>query len=360
MARGVRNKPTLATTNRTATGPRTVPLTDPRGHRLRFPIDIGGAHVHSRDANSVIFIPHCRFWTHSEEDDDADASWREDAKAFDCLKTSYAYNMIGEERPRIVPGVTGVIGQDAWTGLPILQKPSYSNLWHFLGNYDSQLFTPQEGFAPPTRRLKPEFRPLAYQWSLQLLSALSLIHSRGIAYGEIIEESCWIAARSLSIALAGFSGSDFHDPSTGLNLPGHFFSGIEFSPQNLPLKRAVRYPTRKTDMFMFGRLVYELMTSYLPGNGIGRDWGETERLMAEQDWMPDLEDQFMGKIVHKCWNFEYEDVEELQSEVQAFVEAQGWSIRGDELEGFDAHSIQRELEANFVQEEEEQTSISYS
>ncbi|KAI7759970.1 hypothetical protein LZL87_010392 [Fusarium oxysporum] len=337
MARGVRNKATLATTNRTATGPRTVPLTDPRGHRLRFPIDIGGAHVHSRDANSVIFIPHCRFWTHSEEDDDADASWREDAEAFDCLKTSYAYNMIGEERPRIVP-----------------------NLWHFLGNYDSQLFTPQEGFAPPTRRLKPDFRPLAYQWSLQLLSALSLIHSRGIAYGEIIEESCWIAARSLSIALAGFSGSDFHDPSTGLNLPGHFFSGIEFSPQNLPLKRAVRYPTRKTDMFMFGRLVYELMTSYLPGNGIGRDWGETERLMAEQDWMPDLEDEFMGKIVHKCWNFEYEDVEELQSEVQAFVEAQGWSIRGDELEGFDAHSIQRELEANFVPEEEEQTSISYS
>ncbi|RKK15748.1 hypothetical protein BFJ66_g15392 [Fusarium oxysporum f. sp. cepae] len=37
--------------------------------------------------------------------------------------------------------------------------------------------------------------------------------------------------------------------------------------------------------------------------------------MAEEDWMPDLEDEFMGKTVHKCWRFEYEDVEELQSEV---------------------------------------------
>lgn len=61
----------------------------------------------------------------------------------------------------------------------------------------------------------------------------------------------------------------------------------------------------------------------------------------------------MGKIVHKCWRFEYEDVEELQSEVQAFVEAHGWSIRGDELEGFDAHSIHRELKANFVPEDDE-------
>ncbi|KAG4274677.1 hypothetical protein FPRO04_09041 [Fusarium proliferatum] len=349
MARTVRSKPTLATTYRTATGPRTVPLTDPRGPRLREWIDIGSVHVLSRDADSVIFTPHCRFWTDSSADDDADALWREDAEAFLCFKTSYAYKMIGEEHPRIVP----VIGQDAWTGLPILPKPSYSNLWHFLSNYDSQLFAPQEGCASPNRRLKTNFRPLAYQWSLQLLSALSLIHSYGIAYGEIIEESCWLTTGSLSIALAGFIGADFHDPSRGANLPGHFFSGIEFSPENLPYERREKYPTRKTDMYVFGRLVYVLMTSHLPGDGIGRNWGETERLMEEEDWMPDLEDEFMGKIVHKCWKFEYEDVEELQSEVQAFIEAQGWSIRGDELDGFDAHNIQRELEANFVPKEEE-------
>ncbi|EXK86082.1 hypothetical protein FOQG_10131 [Fusarium oxysporum f. sp. raphani 54005] len=348
MARGVRNKAQLGTYYRTATGPRSVPLTDPQGHRLRWPIDIGGVHVYSRDAESVIFVPSSRFWIENEADD-PDALWREDTEAFDCFKTSYAYNMIGQEHPRIVP----VIGQDAWTGLPILKKPSYGSLWTFIQNYGSQVYTAQADAAPPTSRIKPELRPLAYQWSLQLLSGLSLIHSRGIAYGELIETNCWISAGSLSIAVAGFLGSDFTDPSNGWNFPGSFFSGIEFSPEYLPLSRAVRVPTSKTDMFMFGRLVYQIMTSELPGDGIGSDWGETERLMAEEDWMPDLEDEFMGKIVHKCWRLEYEDVEELQSEVQAFVEAHGWSIRGDELEGFDAHSIHRELEANFVPEDDE-------
>ncbi|QKD56581.1 uncharacterized protein FOBCDRAFT_262433 [Fusarium oxysporum Fo47] len=314
MARGVRNKAQLGTYYRTATGPRSVPLTDPQGHRPRWPIDIGGVHVYSRDAESVIFVPSSRFWIENEADD-PDALWREDTEAFDCFKTSYAYNMIGQEHPRIVP----VIGQDAWTGLPILKKPSYGSLWTFIQNYGSHVYTAQADAAPPTSRIKPEFRPLAYQWSLQLLSGLSLIHSRGIAYGELIETNCWISAGSLSMAVAGFLGSDFTDPSNGWNFPGSFFSGIEFSPEYLPLSRA----------------------------------GETERLMAEEDWMPDLEDEFMGKTVHKCWRFKYEDVEELQSEVQAFVEAHGWSIRGDELEGFDAHSIHRELKANFVPEDDE-------
>ncbi|RBA15498.1 hypothetical protein FPRO05_12572 [Fusarium proliferatum] len=346
MARSYHNKPSLATTYRTATGRRTVPLTDPQGLRLRFPIDIGGTSVFSRDADSVIFIPHCRFWTDGPEDDDPDADWREEPGGFVCFKTSYAYNMIGQEHPRIVP----VIGQDAWTGLPILQKPTYGSLWNFLGNYESQLYATQEDSAPPTTRMKPEYRPLAYQWSLQLLSALSLIHSHGIAYGEINGENCWITAGSLSISLAGFVGSEFHDPSTRYNLSGWFFTDTDYAPDKLPLDRAVKVPTLKTDMFYFGSLVYEFMTGRMPGL---EDSRETRRLIVEEDWMADLEDRFMGKIVRKCWRFEYEDIEELQGEVQAFIEACGWSIRGDELEGFDAHSIHRELEANFVPEDDE-------
>ncbi|KAF5557751.1 hypothetical protein FNAPI_5344 [Fusarium napiforme] len=335
MARGVRNKAQLGTYYRTATGPRTVPLTDPQGRHLRWPIDIGDIHVYSRDAESVIFIPSSRFWVENQADD-PDALWREDTEAFDCFKTSYAYNMIGQEHPRIVP----VTGQDAWTGLPILKKPSYGSLWTFIQNYGSQVYTTQADAAPPTSRIKREFRPLAYQWSLQLLSGLSLIHSRGIAYGELIETNCWISAGSLSMALAGFLGSDFTDPSNGWNFPGTFFSGIEFSPEYLPLSRAVRVPTSKTDIFMFG-------------DGLGRDWGVTERLMAEEDWMPDLEDEFMGRILHKCWKFEYEDIQELQRDVQTFIEGQGWTVRGDELEGFDADSIHRQLESNFVPGDEE-------
>ncbi|CVL08045.1 uncharacterized protein FMAN_09643 [Fusarium mangiferae] len=253
-----------------ARGPRTVPLTDPQGRRLRWPIDIWDIHVYSRDAESVIFVPSSRFWVENQADD-LDALWREDTEALDCFKTSYAYNMIDQDHPRIVP----VIGQDAWTGLPILKKPSYSSLWTFIQNYGSQ------------------------------------------------------------------------------NFPGSFFSGIEFSPEYLPLSRSVRVPTLKTDMFMFGRLVDQIMTSELPGDGMGRDWGETERLMTEEDWMPDLEDVFMRRILHKCWKFDCEDIEELQSDVHAFVEGQGWNIRGDELEGFDVDSIHRQLEANFVPEDKE-------
>ncbi|KAF5581776.1 hypothetical protein FPCIR_9949 [Fusarium pseudocircinatum] len=315
MARSYHNKPSLERTYRTATGRRTAPLTDPQGLRLRFPLDIGGTSVFSRDANSIIFIPHCRFWTDSSKDNDPDAWCR----------------------------------QDAWTGLPILQKLTYGSFWNFLGNYESQIYATQEDFAPPTIRLKSEFRPLAYQWSLQLLSALSLIHSHGIAYGEIYEENCWITAGSVSISLAGFVGSEFRDPSTGYNLPGWFFTDTDFAPDKLPLDRAVGVPTLKTDMFYFGGLVYEFMTSHVPGL---ESFREIRRVVAE-GWMPDLEDEFMGKVIHKCWKFEYEDIEELQSHVQAFVEAQGRTNKGDELEGFDAYSIYRELEANFVPTEGE-------
>lgn len=93
----------LGTYYRTATGPRTVPLYDPKGPRLPECIDIGSVHVNSRDADSVIFTPHGRFWTDTSGDDDPNALWREDGEAFYCFKTSYAYNMIGQEHPRIVP-----------------------------------------------------------------------------------------------------------------------------------------------------------------------------------------------------------------------------------------------------------------
>ncbi|KAF4345832.1 hypothetical protein FBEOM_208 [Fusarium beomiforme] len=224
MARGVRSKAQLGTTYRTATGPRTTPLTDPQGLRLKWPINIGGASVFSRDAETVIFIPTCRFWTDSEEDDEEDADWREDAEAFDFFKTLYAYNFIGKSHPRIVP----VLGQDAWTGLPILPKPSGGSLRNFQARF--ALYAEQADTPAPAFRIKSEFLPMAYQWSLQLLSALSLIHAHNIAYGEIFDENCWISEPSLSIALAGFQGSEFHDPARGSTFPGCFFSGNEFSP----------------------------------------------------------------------------------------------------------------------------------
>ncbi|KAH6962706.1 hypothetical protein DER45DRAFT_516965 [Fusarium avenaceum] len=347
MARTLMGVAPLETYYRTATGPRTTPLTDPKGAHLPRDIDFGLVHVFSRDEHSVVFQPRCRFW-HRFEADNPDANWREDPEAFYCFKTSFAYNLIGEEHPRIVP----VLGQDAWTGLPILQKPSYGSLRNLFGEYQSKLYTVRAGAASPDDRIKPEFLPLAYQWSLQLLSALVLIHSRDIAYGEIIPDSCWLSAESLDISLAGFIGSEFRDPATGWFFPGYFFTSIEFSPSLLPPSRMVQEPTLATDMFMFGRLIYCVMTSYMPGEGMGHGPQETERLMRDEEWMPDLEDEFMGRVIHKCWRYDYDTIEDLQSEVQALIESYGWSINGDEVEELDIDHIKTLLQGSLTNREQ--------
>ncbi|KAL6915180.1 hypothetical protein ACHAP8_005771 [Fusarium lateritium] len=342
MARGYLRAP-LTTYRQVATGPRTTPLTDPRGVHLPRQISIGLVDVFSRDANSVIFVPDSRFWD-DRETDGPDAPWRQDPEAFDCFKTSCAYDLIGQEHPRIVP----LLSRDAWTGLPILRKPSYGSLYNFFEEYTSKLYTVRAEATSPNDRIKPEFLPLAYQWSLQLLSALVLIHSHDIAYGDFLMESCWLSAESLDVSLAGFIFSEFRDTSTGGLCPGRFLHGDEFSPRSLPLSRMVRDPTLGTDMFLFGKLIYCIMTSCEPGEGMGRGPGETARLMREEDWMPDLEDEFMGKILHKCWRFEYGTVQDLQSEVQALVESYGWSIDGDKLEGLDTDHIKTLLQGSLT------------
>ncbi|KAF5653818.1 hypothetical protein FHETE_11371 [Fusarium heterosporum] len=347
MARTVLGKPGLETQYRTATGPRTIPLTDPNGIRLPREISIGRVNVFSRDANSVIFHPSCRFWV-DDEVDEPDAPWREDYEAFQCFKTSYAYDLIGEEHPRIVPR----LDQDAWTGLPILRKPTYGSLWNFFEEYTSKLYTVRAEATAPNDRIKPEFLPLVYQWSLQLLSALVLIHSHNIAYGVFFEESCWISAESLDISLAGFIASDFRDPEKSWQFRGDFITGHEFSPESLPPSRMVRDPTLGTDMFMFGNLIYRIMTSCEPGEGRGHALGETARLMRDEDWMPDLEDEFMGKFLHKCWRFEYNTVQELQNQVQAHVESCGWTVNGDKLEELDINHIKTLLQGSLTNSEQ--------
>ena len=105
MARTLEKRPNLATYYRTATGPRTRPLTV-AWPRLEWSVQLGSAQAESRDSTSVILIPETRSFTHSEEDDEEDAEWRHDLAAFDCFKTSFAYNLINQEHPehpRLVP-----------------------------------------------------------------------------------------------------------------------------------------------------------------------------------------------------------------------------------------------------------------
>ena len=102
MARSYHNKAPLAKLYRTGTGPRTIPLTDAKGIRLPREISIGPVNVWSRDDHSVILVPSSRDWD-DEEADDPDAPWQQDAEGYACLKTSFAYDIIGQEHPGIVP-----------------------------------------------------------------------------------------------------------------------------------------------------------------------------------------------------------------------------------------------------------------
>ena len=220
-----------------------------------------------------------------------------------------------------------VLGQDAWTGLPILAKPSGGTLGEYIEKHQSRLYS--EPLQSSACRIKPDFLPLAYQWSLHLVSALSLIHSHDIAFGEIVDNACWLSSPSLSISLAGFVTADFkHD---GLHYHGSLNSGQSFSPMSLSLRRGDSriIPALQNDLFIYGRIVYQIMTSQMPGDGMSKSYDEIEQMVRDHDW-PTLERQYLGHIVHKCWNYEYRDVEELKGELESFLESEGWEIEGED------------------------------
>lgn len=207
-----------------------------------------------------------------------------------------------------------------------------------------------EPLETASSRIKKDFLPLAYQWSLQLASALRLIHSRGIAYGEITDATCWLSSPSLSISLAGFLGAEFQDVEKNWNFPGYFYSGEDFSPKYSKHEHASKSPTVKTDIFIFGRIVYLMMTSQSPGDGMDKSWEEISQMVRDEDW-PAIEPEYLGNILHKCWNFRYERMEEVTSELKAAIQAQGWEIKGDdELEGLDLDLIHQKLNGEHVDE----------
>lgn len=233
------------------------------------------------------------------------------------------------------------MGQDAWTGLPILAKPSGGTLEQFIEKHLFRLYT--EPLESAFSRIKKDFLPLAYQWSLQIASALCTIHSHGIAYGEITDALCWLSSPSLSISLAGFLGAEFQDTEKNWNFPGFFYSGEDFSPKYSNHEYGSKSPTVKTDIFIFGRIVYLMMTSLSPGDGMDKSWEEISQMVRDEEW-PTLEHEYLGAIVHKCWNFGYDSMEEVLDELKALIQAEGWGIKGeDELDGLDINLIHRKL-----------------
>jgi hypothetical protein len=105
-------------------------------------------------------------------------------------------------------------------------------------------------------------------------------------------------------------------------------SSMEFHPFDDPFP-----PTQQTDLFLFGGIVYELMTGYWPLTPEALSGRYTSRELAARvvgkEW-PRLEAEHMGTIVHRCWNGDFASAEEVRSAVRAFLEGLGWEIEGDD------------------------------
>jgi serine/threonine protein kinase len=183
-----------------------------------------------------------------------------------------------------------------------------------------------------TSRVQPAYRPLMYQWALHLISVLPFLHERHIILGDYNLGHFWLSSDPhLSVSLVGFVNAGSWRRSDGMLYSCSRTSGKAFHA----LKIGFHKYTTQTDLFLYGCIVYELMTGFWPGDRMEKSRQEIEIMISRKEW-PVLETEHMGEIVRKCWNGEFEDAEQVKVEVVAFLERLGWSITGnDDLEGFD-------------------------
>lgn len=185
-------------------------------------------------------------------------------------------------------------------------------------------------------RIKSTYQQLAYQWALQLASALEFIHGHSrelpapkisIVVGDFSIENCWLTLPGFHLSLLGFLDAGFRTRSGPLHL-GDASSGEPFHPlYNLTGQAA--QPTLQTDIFLWGCVTYELMTGYWPGSGQGLSDQETSMLVACKEW-PTLESQYLGEIVHMCWEGEVKDSAELLEKVRATIVESGSVVENDD------------------------------
>lgn len=178
-------------------------------------------------------------------------------------------------------------------------------------------------------------RPLMYQWALHLISGLSFIHAHDIIFGELNLAHCWLSSDShLSLSLVGFVNAGFRSRTNGAWYHCTRTSAEWFHPLEHQSKH-----TTQTDLFLYGCVVYELMTGFWPGDRTGKSGQEVAMMIPRKEWPP-LEIEHMGEIVRKCWAGDFADAKQLKTEVVAFLEGLGWSIEGnDDLQGLDVANL---------------------
>lgn len=108
-------------------------------------------------------------------------------------------------------------------------------------------------------------------------------------------------------------------------------TGEPFAPL-LDVADRDRKPTMQTDLFLWGCVVYKRMTGYWPGRGQGVTDQEMEMPGSRRGW-PELENEYLGDVVRKCWLGEITTAAELVATVRRSVPDLGAVVgEGDEVE----------------------------
>jgi serine/threonine protein kinase len=209
-----------------------------------------------------------------------------------------------------------------------LAKPTGPTLIDLLDQRGAEMYSaPLEAASS---RVRPEFKPVVFQWVLTFISGLAFVHSHDIIFGNPDLEQCWLD-KDLRLSLVGFVNAWFFDHERNWATVKGDWEGIydDYS--------AGRDPTKNTDLVLFGYTVYELMTAYPPSMRSGmRPWKKRGNNISRHLW-PRLETEYMGDIVRMCCSGGYANADEVKAAVVRFVKESGFEIdEDDNLKGFDA------------------------
>jgi serine/threonine protein kinase len=162
--------------------------------------------------------------------------------------------------------------RDPWTACPVLAKTSGPPVADFLDqNGAAMCSTPLDIVSS---RILASNRPLIYQWALHIISGLSFIHAHNIVFSDLDLEQCWLSLDShLYLSLVGFVHAGFWQSTDGAWYDGRQSNAAWFHP--LEHTKA----TTQTDLFLYGCVVYQLMTGAWPGDRLTDKTGPEVRMI---------------------------------------------------------------------------------
>jgi hypothetical protein len=271
-----------------------------------------------------------------EDRDDigADAKWRthENGNADRCWKTTTIYQHIGHHQ-----NMVRFLRPDPWTWLPVFANPGGPHLRKFLDANRTEMYEQRDNDSTNNKttacaRVRQISLNRVYHWAMHLAKALEHVHSYSfdmtpvpkisIIFGYLSIGQCWLSSSGTSLSLLGFLNAGYRTRSSCLHVGNHSICSNGFEP--LP-----QYATMQTDLFLWGSVVYELMTGHYPGNGQGLEWEDIKMLVSRREW-PRLEKAYLGDVVRKCWADEITSATELVNAVRKAATDMGIALNDDD------------------------------